>query len=193
MERTPLSSHYPADVLWQLLVLECLGLQRTTDVQHSVVCKPLALRYNCHIRCGRVPPPSFKVWGCLNVKSTALAGNGRLQGHNAALVRGGIRIVRSPSKLWARAFTWGMRFYPALIAHHHLYNPQTLPTDRVPTHLQFTPALPFGPSHPHHVPLSGPPGRDALEAGDSAQGLGIRLFVFGGAYSPLATAHSDPL
>ena len=26
-----------------------------------------------------------------------------------------------------------------------------------------------------------------------AQGLGIRLFAFGGAYWPLATAHSDPL
>ena len=26
-----------------------------------------------------------------------------------------------------------------------------------------------------------------------AKGLGIRLFAFGGAYWPLATAHSDPL
>ena len=30
-------------------------------------------------------------------------------------------------------------------------------------------------------------------AGGLAQGLGIRLFAFGGAYWPLATAHSDPL
>ena len=29
--------------------------------------------------------------------------------------------------------------------------------------------------------------------GGSAQGLGIRLFAFGSAYWPLATAHSDPL
>ena len=29
--------------------------------------------------------------------------------------------------------------------------------------------------------------------GGLAQGLGIRLFAFGGAYWPLATAHSDPL
>ena len=29
--------------------------------------------------------------------------------------------------------------------------------------------------------------------GGVAQGLGIRLFAFGGAYWPLATAHSDPL
>ena len=29
--------------------------------------------------------------------------------------------------------------------------------------------------------------------GDLAQGLGITLFAFGGAYRPLATAHSDPL
>ena len=35
--------------------------------------------------------------------------------------------------------------------------------------------------------------RDALEGGDLAQGLGIRLFAFGGAYWPVATAHSDPL
>ena len=35
--------------------------------------------------------------------------------------------------------------------------------------------------------LVGPGGRGL------AQGLGIRLFAFGGAYWPLATAHSDPL
>ena len=29
--------------------------------------------------------------------------------------------------------------------------------------------------------------------GGVAQGLGIYLFAFGGAYWPLATAHSDPL
>ena len=29
--------------------------------------------------------------------------------------------------------------------------------------------------------------------GGLAQGLGTRLFAFGGAYWPLATAHSDPL
>ena len=29
--------------------------------------------------------------------------------------------------------------------------------------------------------------------GGLAQGLGMRLFAFGGAYWPLATAHSDPL
>ena len=29
--------------------------------------------------------------------------------------------------------------------------------------------------------------------GGLAQGLGIKLFAFGGAYWPLATAHSDPL
>ena len=29
--------------------------------------------------------------------------------------------------------------------------------------------------------------------GGLAQGLGIRLFAFGGAYWPLTTAHSDPL
>ena len=29
--------------------------------------------------------------------------------------------------------------------------------------------------------------------GRLAQGLGIRLFAFGGAYWPFATAHSDPL
>ena len=29
--------------------------------------------------------------------------------------------------------------------------------------------------------------------GGLAQGLGIRLFAFGGTYWPLATAHSDPL
>ena len=29
--------------------------------------------------------------------------------------------------------------------------------------------------------------------GGGAQGLGIGLFAFGGAYWPLATAHSDPL
>ena len=31
------------------------------------------------------------------------------------------------------------------------------------------------------------------KGGGVAQGLGIRLFAFGGAYWPLATAHSDPL
>ena len=31
------------------------------------------------------------------------------------------------------------------------------------------------------------------EGGGLAQGLGIRLLAFGGAYWPLATAHSDPL
>ena len=29
--------------------------------------------------------------------------------------------------------------------------------------------------------------------GGVGQGLGIRLFAFGGAYWPLSTAHSDPL
>ena len=33
----------------------------------------------------------------------------------------------------------------------------------------------------------------ALWKGGLAQGLSIRLFAFGGAYWPLATAHSDPL
>ena len=32
-----------------------------------------------------------------------------------------------------------------------------------------------------------------MGGGGLAQGLGIRLFAFGGAYWPLATAHSDPL
>ena len=31
------------------------------------------------------------------------------------------------------------------------------------------------------------------QGGGWAQGLGIRLFAFGGAYWPLTTAHSDPL
>ena len=41
-----------------------------------------------------------------------------------------------------------------------------------------------GPDHPPGLPGGG---------GGLAQGLGIRLFAFGGAYRPLATAHSDPL
>ena len=37
------------------------------------------------------------------------------------------------------------------------------------------------------------PGSPVGGGGGLAQGLGIRLFAFGGAYWPLATAHSDPL
>ena len=50
------------------------------------------------------------------------------------------------------------------------------------------PAWP-SPSHhrDHHLPK--PPGA----GGGMAQGLGIQLCAFGGAYRPLATAHSDPL
>ena len=33
----------------------------------------------------------------------------------------------------------------------------------------------------------------AVFLGGLAQGLGVRLFAFGGAYWPLATAHADPL
>ena len=43
--------------------------------------------------------------------------------------------------------------------------------------------------HPHCCTAGGARGR----GGVLAQGLGIRLFAFGSAYWPLATAHSDPL
>ena len=41
-------------------------------------------------------------------------------------------------------------------------------------------------------PTSAPSNASVGRGGGLAQGLGVRVFAFGGAYWPLATAHSDP-